>query len=149
LHVGVCTQSHFSTSLDHRSAIKTAWLALEEMDQLYVPCAATWELNERMYGLVSRSLTASYPTVASSPPPHTDPHHHSPPAQAGRTEAEAVAEFGRARVDQWAASFDEAPPPVAEGGPTDPATDTRKYASLGHAPPRTESLKDTMARASG
>lgn len=102
-----------------KRAIKTAWLALEEMDQLYVPCAATWELNERMYGL------------------------------AGRTEAEAVAEFGRARVDQWAASFDEAPPPVAEGGPTDPATDTRKYASLGHAPPRTESLKDTMARASG
>ena len=31
-------------------AIETAWLALQELDALWVPIIKSWRLNERMYG---------------------------------------------------------------------------------------------------
>ncbi len=33
-----------------KRAIKTLWVALEEMDQMYIPIHNTWRLNERHYG---------------------------------------------------------------------------------------------------
>ena len=33
-----------------KRAIKTLWLALEEMDQMWIPVQQTWRLNERYYG---------------------------------------------------------------------------------------------------
>ena len=33
-----------------KRAIKTLWLALEQMDQMYIPIHNTWRLNERHYG---------------------------------------------------------------------------------------------------
>ena len=33
-----------------RRAIKTLWLALEEMDRMWIPVEQSWRLNERHYG---------------------------------------------------------------------------------------------------
>src|SRR5678809_757796 len=33
-----------------KRAIKTLWLALEELDQMYLPVHKSWRVNERMYG---------------------------------------------------------------------------------------------------
>src|SRR5262245_23850605 len=33
-----------------KRAIKTLWLALEEMDLMWIPVEKTWQLNERHYG---------------------------------------------------------------------------------------------------
>ena len=33
-----------------KRAIKTLWLALEELDQMYIPIINSWRLNERHYG---------------------------------------------------------------------------------------------------
>ena len=33
-----------------RRAIKTLWLTLEEMDQMWIPVYKTWRLNEKHYG---------------------------------------------------------------------------------------------------
>ena len=34
-------------------AIETAWLALQELDALWVPIIKSWRLNERMYGALT------------------------------------------------------------------------------------------------
>ena len=43
--------------VQHRSwlsrAIETAWLALQELDALWVPIIKSWRLNERMYGALT------------------------------------------------------------------------------------------------
>ncbi len=33
-------------------AIKTLWLALEEMDQMWIPVKKSWRLNEKHYGML-------------------------------------------------------------------------------------------------
>src|SRR5690242_8216471 len=33
-----------------KRAIKTLWIALEELDQMWIPVHRTWRVNERMYG---------------------------------------------------------------------------------------------------
>ncbi|HJL66621.1 MAG TPA: 2,3-bisphosphoglycerate-dependent phosphoglycerate mutase, partial [Arenicellales bacterium] len=33
-----------------KRAIRTLWIALEEMDQMWLPTATDWRLNERHYG---------------------------------------------------------------------------------------------------
>jgi len=35
-----------------RRAIKTLWLTLEEMDQMWIPVYKSWRLNEKHYGLL-------------------------------------------------------------------------------------------------
>ena len=33
-----------------KRAIKTLWIALEEMDSMWIPVHRSWRINERMYG---------------------------------------------------------------------------------------------------
>ena len=33
-----------------KRAIKTLWIVLEELDQMWIPVEGSWRLNERMYG---------------------------------------------------------------------------------------------------
>ena len=33
-----------------KRAIRTLWIALDELDQMWLPVAKSWRLNERMYG---------------------------------------------------------------------------------------------------
>lgn len=61
----------------------------------------------------------------------------------GLDKAETAARHGEAQVKIWRRSFDVPPPPLEDGSPYDLSGD-RRYAGI--AIPRTESLKDTIAR---
>ncbi|MEA3018301.1 MAG: 2,3-bisphosphoglycerate-dependent phosphoglycerate mutase [Sphingomonadales bacterium] len=61
----------------------------------------------------------------------------------GLDKAETAARHGAGQVQIWRRSFDVPPPPMEEGSPYDLSGD-RRYAGI--EVPRTESLKDTIAR---
>ena len=100
-----------------KRAIRTLWLALDEMDRLWMPVEKSWRLNERHYGALQ-----------------------------GLNKAETAAKFGEAQVLAWRRSYDTPPPALASGDARDAAADPR-YAGLARAEvPLTECLKDTVAR---
>jgi len=104
------------TSLLKR-AIKTLGLALDTLDQLWIPVVKSWRLNERHYGALQ-----------------------------GLNKAETAAKHGDAQIKIWRRSYDIPPPPLEPGDTRDPSRDPR-YAPLGPGDlPLTESLKDTVAR---
>ena len=97
-----------------KRAIRTLHLALEELDQLWLPVHKDWRLNERHYGALQ-----------------------------GLDKAETAAKFGEAQVLAWRRSYDT-PPPALEPG--DARYEARDPRYRGVAVPRTECLKDTVAR---
>jgi 2,3-bisphosphoglycerate-dependent phosphoglycerate mutase len=100
-----------------KRAIKTLWIALEELDQMWVPVTRDWRLNERHYGALT-----------------------------GLNKAETAAKHGEQQVLVWRRSYDIAPPPFAADDPANPTRD-RRYARLAaHEKPLTESLATTVAR---
>jgi len=100
-----------------RRAIKTLWTVLEQMDRMWVPVQHSWRLNERHYGALQ-----------------------------GLNKAETAAKFGDEQVLVWRRAYDTPPPPLDETDPRYEITDPR-YASLKPGEcPRTECLKDTVAR---
>jgi len=99
-------------------AIKTLWLALEEMDRMWIPVTNHWRLNERHYGALQ-----------------------------GKNKLESVEEFGEAQVKIWRRSYDTPPPPADVNSPLDYPKDDPRYAGLtAHELPTSESLKDVLAR---
>jgi len=106
------------TSLLKR-AIKTLWLALEPLDQMWLPIHPTWRLNERHYGGLQ-----------------------------GLNKAETAAKYGDAQVKLWRRSYDVPPPPLEPGDPRREAelADPRYSALPADAFPVGESLADTVAR---
>ena len=104
------------TSLQKR-AIRTANLALEELDRLWVPQRRHWRLNERHYGDLQ-----------------------------GRNKAETAAEYGAEKVLVWRRSYDVPPPPLADDDERHPRHDPR-YAMLPpDLLPVSECLKDVVER---
>ena len=100
-----------------KRAIRTLWIALEELDQMWLPVAKDWRLNERHYGALQ-----------------------------GLNKAETAAKFGEAQVLAWRRSYDTPPPALDPGDPRSEARDLR-YAGLSAQQfPLTECLKDTVAR---
>ena len=100
-----------------RRAIKTLDLALDVMDQVWLPITKHWRLNERHYGGLQ-----------------------------GLNKAETAAKHGEDQVKIWRRSYDIPPPPLASPHDPYPGND-RRYANLKAGElPRTESLKDTVAR---
>jgi 2,3-bisphosphoglycerate-dependent phosphoglycerate mutase len=100
-----------------KRAIKTLWTALEEMDRMWIPVHHSWRLNERHYGALQ-----------------------------GLNKAETAAQYGDDQVKVWRRSYDTPPPALADGDPRIEATNPR-YADLAAGQfPRTECLKDTVAR---
>jgi 2,3-bisphosphoglycerate-dependent phosphoglycerate mutase len=100
-----------------KRAVKTLWLALEEMDLMWIPIHNSWRLNERHYGALQ-----------------------------GLNKAETAQKFGEEQVLVWRRSYDTPPPALAADDPRHPGGDPR-YATLSGAElPRTECLKDTVAR---
>jgi 2,3-bisphosphoglycerate-dependent phosphoglycerate mutase len=97
-----------------RRAIRTLWLALDEMDRMWLPEVKDWRLNERHYGALQ-----------------------------GLDKSEMAAKFGEQQVLAWRRSYDT-PPPALE--PDDPRSEARDPRYAGIAVPRTECLKDTVAR---
>src|SRR5262245_5448470 len=104
------------TSLLQR-AIKTLWLALEEMDLMWIPDEKTWRLNERHYGALQ-----------------------------GLNKQEAVLRHGEEQVKIWRRSYDIRPPALDPSDDRSPAHDPL-YSHLAPADlPLTECLKDTVER---
>lgn len=100
-----------------RRAIKTLWTVLEQMDRMWIPVQHSWRLNERHYGALQ-----------------------------GLNKAETAAKFGDEQVLVWRRAYDTPPPPLDETDPRYEITDPR-YAVLKPGEcPRTECLKDTVAR---
>jgi len=100
-----------------KRAIKTLWLALEEMDRMWIPIHNTWLLNERHYGALQ-----------------------------GLNKKETTERHGEAQVHIWRRSYAIPPEPLNIDDPRAPHRDPR-YASIDPAQlPLTESLKDTVAR---
>ena len=100
-----------------KRAVRTLWIALDEMDLMWIPIHNSWRLNERHYGALQ-----------------------------GLNKAETAAKHGEAQVKIWRRSYDIAPPPLEPIDPRHPSHD-RRYASLKRSElPLTESLKDTVAR---
>ena len=100
-----------------KRAIKTLWLALEELDLMWIPVANSWRLNERHYGALQ-----------------------------GLSKAEMAARFGEAQVNVWRRSYDVPPPPLEADDPRNPVGDPRYSEIAPGDRPRTECLKDTVAR---
>ena len=100
-----------------KRAIRTLWLALDEMDRMWIPVHKTWRLNERHY----RALQ-------------------------GLNKLETVEKHGEAQVKIWRRSYDIRPPALSPDDERAPQHDPR-YADLkpGEAP-LTECLKDTVDR---
>ena len=100
-----------------KRALRTCWITLDELDQLWIPMERSWRLNERHYGALQ-----------------------------GLNKAETAAQHGDAQTHLWRRSYDIPPPPLSPDDARHPAHDPR-YARLGpEERPATESLKDTVAR---
>jgi 2,3-bisphosphoglycerate-dependent phosphoglycerate mutase len=98
-------------------AIRTCWMTLDELGELWIPVERSWRLNERHYGALQ-----------------------------GLNKAETAAEHGEAQVKIWRRAYDIAPPPLAADDIRHPLHD-RRYSQLAPSDiPLTESLKDTVAR---
>ncbi len=104
------------TSLQVR-AIRTANLALDTMDRLWIPVRRHWRLNERHYG----DLT-------------------------GRNKAETTEKYGADQVKVWRRSYEIPPPAIAADNEYNPNADVR-YSSLpSELIPQAECLKDVVER---
>ncbi|WP_101523595.1 phosphoglyceromutase [Nocardioides houyundeii] len=99
-----------------RRAINTACLALDAADRHWIPVKRSWRLNERHYGALQ-----------------------------GKDKKQTLAEYGEEQFMLWRRSFDTPPPPLDDADPYSQSGDPR-YADLGEELPRTECLKDVIAR---
>jgi 2,3-bisphosphoglycerate-dependent phosphoglycerate mutase len=100
-----------------KRAIRTLWLALETMDQVWLPTELDWRLNERHYGALQ-----------------------------GLNKAETAAKFGDDQVLVWRRSYDVPPDPLPDGDPRSSVLDPRYRGLDPKVIPQTECLKDTVAR---
>jgi 2,3-bisphosphoglycerate-dependent phosphoglycerate mutase len=120
-------------------AIETAWLILDELDQLWLPIVKSWRLNERMYGRLT-----------------------------GMSKRGIAERFGNQQFRAWRRGYAVQPPPVDSFDPYYPGNDERyvNYVTdlrismfesvirtlakgklqIHRKFPKTESLKDCMAR---
>ncbi len=100
-----------------KRAIRTLFIVLDQLDELWIPVTKNWRLNERHYGALQ-----------------------------GLNKAETAAQHGEAQTKIWRRSYDIPPPPLTPDDQRHPSRDPR-YASLDPRDlPLAESLKDTVAR---
>ncbi|WP_296604472.1 phosphoglyceromutase [Nocardioides sp.] len=99
-----------------RRAINTACLALDAADRHWIPVRRSWRLNERHYGALQ-----------------------------GKNKKETLEAYGEEQFMLWRRSFDVPPPPIEEDSEFS-QFGLPQYAGLGEEMPRTECLKDVIAR---
>ena len=100
-----------------RRAIATAELCLDGIDRHWLPVRRSWRLNERHYGALQ-----------------------------GKDKKATLDEYGEEQFMRWRRSYDEPPPPIADGDEWSQAGDPR-YAELpDELLPRTECLADVLHR---
>lgn len=98
-------------------AIKTLWLALEEMDMMWLPVKKSWRLNEKHYGMLQ-----------------------------GLNKTETAEKYGADKVQLWRRSFDTPPQPLAPDDERNPKFDPRYAELTPEEIPLTESLKEVIER---
>jgi 2,3-bisphosphoglycerate-dependent phosphoglycerate mutase len=99
-----------------RRAINTACLALDAADRHWIPVRRSWRLNERHYGALQ-----------------------------GKNKKETLEAYGEEQFMLWRRSFDVPPPPLDDDSEFS-QVGLPQYAGLGEEMPRTECLKDVIAR---
>jgi len=99
-----------------RRAINTATMALDVADRHWIPVRRSWRLNERHYGALQ-----------------------------GKNKKETLEAYGEEQFMLWRRSFDVPPPPIDDDSEWSQAG-LPQYADLGDELPRTECLKDVIAR---
>ena len=99
-----------------RRAITTAHLSLDAADRHWIPVRRSWRLNERHDGALQ-----------------------------GKDKKQTLEQYGEEQFMTWRRSFDVPPPPLDDDDEYSQAGDPR-YADLGDELPRTECLKDVIAR---
>lgn len=98
-------------------AIRTLNLALEELDELWIPVEKCWQLNERHYGALQ-----------------------------GLNKSQTADKYGEEQVKIWRRSYDT-PPPALDKSDERYAGHEKRYSSLDEKDlPLTECLKDTVER---
>ena len=100
-----------------KRAINTADIALAAAGVSSIPTKRSWRLNERHYGALQ-----------------------------GKDKSQTLKEYGQEQFALWRRSFDVPPPPIADGDQYSQKNDP-KYATLGDDLPKSECLKDVVARA--
>lgn len=114
-------ENNFSFDIAYTSllkrAIRTLWITLDEMDQMWTPIELNWRLNERHYGALQ-----------------------------GLNKAETARQYGDEQVLIWRRSYDIRPPSIAANDERYPGFDLRYRNLSPDNIPVAESLKDTVAR---
>ena len=100
-----------------KRAIRTLWITLDELDVMWIPIHHSWRLNERHYGALQ-----------------------------GLNKADTAAQYGEAQVKIWRRSYDIQPPALPVNDPRYPGHDLRYQDLDPRDLPRTECLRDTVAR---
>ena len=100
-----------------KRALRTLWMALDEMDMLWIPVHRRWRLNERHYGALQ-----------------------------GLNKAETAAKYGEDQVLAWRRSYDIPPAPLSPDDPRTSYNDPRYVDLKREQIPLTECLKDAVAR---
>jgi 2,3-bisphosphoglycerate-dependent phosphoglycerate mutase len=100
-----------------KRSIKTLHLALEELDQLWIPVHKSWRLNERFYGALQ-----------------------------GLNKAEITAQYGAEQVQRWRRDPLALPPPLTPEDPRFPGHDVRYRTLTPRELPLTENLSQTLTR---
>jgi 2,3-bisphosphoglycerate-dependent phosphoglycerate mutase len=100
-----------------KRAIRTLWIVLDEMDQMWIPIHLSWRLNERHYGALQ-----------------------------GLNKLETALKYGEEQVLIWRRSYNTRPPALTQEDPRYPGLDSRYRDLSPQDIPLTECLKDTVAR---
>lgn len=100
-----------------KRAIRTLWIALDEMDRMWLPVKRSWRLNEKHYGALQ-----------------------------GLNKSETAKEYGEEQVHKWRRSYDVQPPALEKTDKRYPGNESI-YRNLKEGElPTTECLKDTVER---
>jgi 2,3-bisphosphoglycerate-dependent phosphoglycerate mutase len=100
-----------------KRAIRTANIALDIADLLWLPVRRSWRLNERHYGALQ-----------------------------GKNKAQTREEFGEEQFVVWRRSYDTPPPPISDDDPLSQVRDPRYDGLPSELIPRTECLADVIVR---
>jgi 2,3-bisphosphoglycerate-dependent phosphoglycerate mutase len=100
-----------------KRAVRTLWIVLDELDQMWVPVERSWRINERHYGALQ-----------------------------GLNKAETAKRFGEDQVLLWRRSYDVRPPALEKTDERYPGHDPRYRGLDDRDLPLTECLKDAVER---
>lgn len=100
-----------------KRAIRTLWIVLDELDQMWIPVNLSWRLNERHYGALQ-----------------------------GLNKAETALKYGEQQVLIWRRSYNTRPPALTPDDARYPGSDPRYRHLSKQDLPLTECLEDTVMR---